>query len=60
MYGCEILFDAETAASVREAVSKAAGGQCPCVAGLTCPLLPDDLGPILDRRRPALPCDRGV
>lgn len=54
MYGCEILFSVETAASVRAEVSKAMGGECPCAAGRTCPLLPADLGPLLDRRPAAV------
>lgn len=50
MYGCEILFDVETAASVRTELTKALG-ECPCFVGRTCPLLPADLGPLLDRKR---------
>ena len=39
MYGCDVLFDAETAAIVRDEV-KAKMGTCPCEQGRTCPLLP--------------------
>ena len=50
MYGCELLFDAETAVVVRREISAAMGGECPCEADGSCPLLPRDLGPLLDPR----------
>lgn len=40
-YGCDVLFDAETAVKVRAEISAKMGGECPCEAGKRCPLLPD-------------------
>jgi hypothetical protein len=49
MYGCELLFTKAEAAEVQAQVRKAVGGPCPCDEGRKCPLLPDDLGPLLLR-----------
>lgn len=46
MFGCDLLFTPETAIKVREEIGKHYG-QCPCERGLRCPLLPDDMGPLL-------------
>lgn len=43
MYGCELVFDAETAEMVRAEVSSRLGGVCPCEADDPCPLLPADM-----------------
>lgn len=43
MYGCELVFDVETAAKVRAEVSSRLGGVCPCEADESCPLLPENL-----------------
>jgi hypothetical protein len=58
VYGCDILFDAETAAAVKRDISAAMGGECPCMQDRACPLLPADLGPLLDRRRVEVPALR--
>lgn len=50
MYGCDILFGAETSASIRRELTKAMGDAAPCarcLLGARCPLLPDDIGPLL-------------
>jgi hypothetical protein len=39
-YGCEILFDAETAERVKREVRDRMGGECPCDRDEQCPLLP--------------------
>lgn len=44
MYGCEVLFDAETAAKIRNEI-RSKMGFCPCDKGLRCPLLPDPIFP---------------
>jgi len=49
-YGCELLFTVETAAKVREDITRATGKPCPCEVGRRCPLLPDDLTPLLQVR----------
>lgn len=49
MYGCELLFTREEAAEVQAQVRKALDGPCPCDEGRKCPLLPDDLRPLLRR-----------
>lgn len=41
-YGCEILFDAETAERVKGEVRSHMGGECPCDRNEACPLLPAD------------------
>lgn len=54
MHGCDLLFDADTAARVRaEIVAKM--GRCPCDEGRRCPLLPDDLTPLLTAEPPVPP-----
>ena len=40
MYGCYVLFDAETAAEVQAEVRAKMGGVCPCDEDKQCPLLP--------------------
>lgn len=45
--GCDVLFDAETAARVRTEVSSRMGGVCPCDDGRRCPLLPEGFGAAL-------------
>jgi hypothetical protein len=44
LYGCDVVFDAETAKRVRAEVSARLGGVCPCEADVPCPLLPADMG----------------
>jgi hypothetical protein len=51
MHGCEILFTADEATQVRRELARAMGENSPCVGcaeGRRCPLLPDDLTPVLD------------
>lgn len=44
MYGCEVLYDAETAERVKAQVRgmMGMGGQCPCDRDQPCPLLPEN------------------
>lgn len=44
-YGCEVVYDAETAALVRAEVQARLGGECPCDRDETCPLLPLKFAP---------------
>lgn len=46
MYGCDLIFTPATAAKVRAEISDKMGS-CPCEDGRRCPLLPEDLGPLL-------------
>lgn len=39
-YGCEVVYDAETAALVRAEIQARLGGECPCDRDEPCPLLP--------------------
>lgn len=50
-YGCEVAFDAETAAKVRAEVSARLGGMCPCDRDEPCPLLPQSSAPLLPTQR---------
>lgn len=58
MHGCELLFDAETAARVIAQVRAASGGECPCDKGQRCPMLPDDVGSLFSG--PPLPTQRSM
>jgi len=51
MQGCDILFSEADAAEIRREFAKAMGDSSPCAGcaeGRRCPLLPDDLGPMLE------------
>jgi hypothetical protein len=53
LYGCDLLYSPEIALQVRTEVASHLGGACPCMLNQRCPLLPDDLTPLLQvRRRP--------
>ena len=41
--GCELLFGEEKGARIRAQIEDAIGEACPCVRGLTCPLLGEPL-----------------
>ena len=51
MYGCDLLFSPETAEQVRAVVRERCGG-CRCESGGWCPLLPVDIGPLLEKVLP--------
>lgn len=54
MRGCEMIWDADDAARVQQLVEQASGGECPCLTGLTCPLMtPQTLALIRDMTRRA-------
>lgn len=47
LHGCDLLFTPESAEKVKGQVREMMGGQCPCDLDMKCPLLPEDLGPLL-------------
>lgn len=44
MLGCEVLYGRDKGAEVRALVERAIDGPCPCMLGLTCPLLSQSQG----------------
>lgn len=38
--GCELIWDEQTAASIRSFIEESTGEPCPCAQGKPCPLLP--------------------
>jgi hypothetical protein len=47
VYGCELIFNRVEAEQVKAGVRAACGGECPCDRNERCPLLPDDLRPLV-------------